>query len=256
MPMDALFDAGRTASARILAVELDRAPISYVEGALVNPVLDPGLVLLILQKNRGITGSLISRIGRNRAWLKPYEVKAAIVLHPKTPRPLAMGLIQFLWWRDLARVADQASLAPPLRRAAERLLEIRQQELALGEKVALARIATRGVIGVLRRTSDPMVMRALLQNPRLLEEDALAIASRKGTAAGVLQALAEDHRLSVRPALQRALVQNPATPPAAALHLLKWLTTQALKDLAHAPYVPTLVKVAALRMVEARTHPE
>lgn len=254
--MDALYDAGRTAPARILAVELDRAPIPYLEGALANPLLDPGLVLLMLQKNRGITGPLISRIGRNRAWLKPYEVKVAIVLHPKTPGPLAMGLIQFLWWRDLARVADQASLSAPLRRSAERLLSIRIQELALGERIALARVATRGVIGVLRRASDPMVIRALLQNPRLLEEDALAIASGKTVSPGVLQALAEDPRLSLRPALQKALVQNPATPPAAALHLLQRLSTQSLRELAQAPHVPTLVKVAALRTLEARTHPD
>ena len=253
--MDALFDAGRTASARNLAVELDRAPLPYLEGALVNPLLDPGLVLLILQKNRAITGTLISRIGRNRAWLKPYEVKAAIVLHPRTPRALAMNLVQFLWWRDLARVADLAPLSPPLRRAAERLLAIRMQEMALGERVALARVATRGVIGVLRRANDPMVIRALLQNPRLIEEDAIAIAV--GTASpGVLQALAEDPRLSLRPTLQKALVQNPATPPAAALHLLQRLSTQSLRELAHAPHVPTLVKVAAFRTLEARTHPD
>jgi hypothetical protein len=253
--MDAMFDAGRTASARTLAMELDRAPLPYVDGALANPILDVGLVLLILQKNRGITASQIARIGRNRAWLKPYEVKAAIVLHPRTPRPLAMGLVQFLWWRDLARAADQASLAPALRRAAETLLGIRIKGLALGEQVALARIATRGVIGVLRRAHDPMVIRALLQNPRLVEEDALVIASGKGTPPAVLQALAEDGRLAKRPSLQKALVQNPMTPPAAALHLLQGLATQALRELTNAPQVPTLVKVAALRIVEARTHP-
>lgn len=248
-----MFDAGRTASAQALAMELDRAPLPYVDGALVNPILEPGLVLLILQKNRGITSSQIARIGRNRAWLKPYEVKAAIVLHPRTPRPLAMGLVQFLWWRDLARVADQASLAPSLRRAAETLLGIRIQELALGERVALARIATRGVISILRRAHDPMIIRALLLNPRLVEEDALVIASGKGTPPSVLQALAEDARLARRPSLQKALVQNPMTPPAAALHLLHSLSTQALRDLAHVPHVTTLVKVAALRIVEART---
>ncbi len=254
--MDALFDAGRTASAQILALELDRAPLPYLEGALVNPLLQPDLVLLILQKNRSITGPLISRIGRNRSWLKPYEVKTAIVLHPRTPRGLAMNLVQFLWWRDLARVADHPALAPPLRRTAERLLLIRLQDLALGEKVALARIATRGVISMLRRQNEPMVIRALLHNPRLIEEDALAIAVRKGTPPAILQALAEDARLSLRPALQRALVQNPGTPTATALRLMQGLSTRALKELAQVPQVPTLVKVAALRMVEARSHPE
>ena len=254
--MDALFDAGRTASARILALELHRAPLAYLEGALANPVLQPGLVLQILKQNGAITGPLIARIGRNRAWLKPYEVKTAIVLHPRTTRALAMSLVQFLWWRDLARVADHAALAPPLRRAAERLLSIRLQELALGEKIALARIATRGVIGVLRRQNEPLVIRALLQNPRLVEADALAIAIGKGTPPAVLQALAEDARLSLRPALQKALVKNSSTPPATALRLMQRLSTQALKELTQAPHVPTLVKVAALRLVEARTHPE
>lgn len=254
--MDTLFDAGRTASAETLALELDRAPLAYLEGALANPLLQPRLVLAILQKNRSVTGPLIVRISRNRAWLKPYEVKTAIVLHPRTPRVVAMNLVQSLWWRDLVRVADHTALVPPLRRAAERFLSVRLQELATGEKIALARIATRGVIGVLRRQNDPMVIRALLQNPRLLEEDALAIALARGTPPPVLQALAEDARFSLRPAVQKALVHNPETPPAAALRLVQHLTPRALKDVAHAPHVPALVKVAALRLIEARTHPE
>ena len=36
----------------------------------------------------------------------------------------------------------------------------------------------------------------------------------------------------------------------------QYVDGQALKDLTQAPHVPTLVKVAALRLVEARTHPE
>lgn len=158
----------------------------------------------------------------------------------------------FLWWRDLVKVADHNVLAPPLRRAAESLLSIRLQEMALGEKIALARIASRGVIAVLRRQEHPMVIRALLRNPRLVEEDALTIASAAGTPPPVLQALAEEGRFSNRPAVQKAIVQNRETPPSTALRIVQGLSTKTLKDLARAPHASQLVKVAALRLIEAR----
>ena len=249
--METPFEAGRSAPADHLALELATAPLPYLEGALDNPSLKPDH-LAILLKNRAVTTSLVQRICRNASWLKSYEVKAAIVLHPKTPRHVAMNLVQFLWWRDLMRVADLAALSPPLRRAAERLVSIRLQELALGEKIALARIATRSVISVLRKQEDPMVIRALLQNPRLMEEDALAIAVASGTPGPVLQALANDARWSSRPAIQKAIVQNRETPPSAALRIVQGLSTQVLKELTRAPHVGQLVKVAALRLIETR----
>ncbi|OLD66283.1 MAG: hypothetical protein AUI47_00215 [Acidobacteria bacterium 13_1_40CM_2_68_5] len=253
--MDPSFEAGRTAPADTLALELATAPLAFLEGALANPVMQPDLVSILL-KNHAVTGQLIVRISARREWLKAYEVKAAIVLHPKTPRAVAMNLVQFLWWRDLAKVADDTLLAPPLRRAAERILSLRIQELALGEKIALARIASRGVIHVLTKQEHPMVIRALLQNPRLVEEDALVIASARGTPSGVLQTLAEDARFSKRPSVQKALVQNHATPAATALRIVQGLGAQTLKELARAPHVPTLVKVAVQRILDDREHPQ
>src|SRR5262249_33993838 len=158
-------------------------------------------------KNRVVTPGLILKIARRESLLEPNEVKTAVVFHPKTPRHLALLLVQFLWWRDLARVADHQPLPAPLRRAAERLLSVRLQGMALGEKVTLARIASRGVIAALRQEDSPMVIRALLQNPRLTEEDALAIAGARSTPGPVLQALAEDNRFASRPAVRKALVQ-------------------------------------------------
>jgi hypothetical protein len=253
--MDTPFEAGRSAEARTLAAELATAPLSYLEGALENPALGPELLPIAL-KNRAVTAAFIQRVARSVSWLKVYEVKAALVLHPKTPRPIGMNLVRFLWWRDLARVADHAVLSPPLRRVAEMILAIRLQEMALGEKIALARIAPRGVMGVLRREQHPMVIRALLQNPRLVEEDALAIASTAGTPGPVLQALAEDSRFASRPAVRRAIVQNRETPLSTSLRIVQTLSTRALKELTHAPHVPQLVRVAAIRLVEARTGSE
>jgi hypothetical protein len=249
--METPFEAGRTAPSEELTLMLATAPLPYLEGALDNPSLQPNL-LPILLKNPSVTLSLIQGIARRTSWLKSYDVKAAIVMHPRTPRPIALRLLPFLWWRDLVRVADHNALAPPLRRAAEFLLSIRLQEMALGERVTLARIASRGVIAVLRRQEHPMVIRALLRNPRLVEEDALAIASAATTPPPVLQALAEEGRFSTRPAVQKAIVQNRETPPSTALRIVQGLSTKILRELARAPHVSQLVKVAALRLIETR----
>src|SRR3989442_15985117 len=115
--------------------------------------------------------------------------------------------------------------------------------------MSLARIATRGVISVLRRQDDARVIRALLQTPRLLEEDALAIATTAGTPGPILQALAEDARFSARPAVQKAIVQNREVPPSTALRIVRGLSTKVLKELARAPQIPQLVKGAALRLI-------
>lgn len=246
------FDLGRTASAGDLLSRLPNAPLAYLQGALVNAALGPNHLLLIL-KNPGVAAPLITQICGNRGWLAAYEVKAAIVLHRKTPRASAMNLVSFLWWRDLARVTDHAGLAPPLRRAAEHLLAARLQEMALGEKIALARIASRGVIYALRRDGDPMVIRALLKNPRLVEEDVLAIAAGTATRPSVLRALAEEERWIARPSVRKSIARNPETPRAVALRLIRDLSTAHLRDLARAPRVPVLVKIAARRLVESRS---
>lgn len=248
------FEEGRTAASETLRRVLATAPLPYLEGALANPALDPAHAVLVLS-NPAIGPVLIQRIGRNPAWIKTYDVKAAIVLHPKTPRALAMNLVTFLWWRDLVRVTDQPKLSPVLRRSAERLLALRLQELALGEKVSLARIASRGLIGALRSQAEPMVIRALLQNPRLTEDDALAIANGARTKAPVLRALADDPRFTSRPSVRKAVARHPETPASVALHIVQNLSSRDLKELSRSPRVPGLVRVAAQRLLEARRKP-
>jgi hypothetical protein len=249
--MDRSFEEGRAASSDALLERLPSASPRYLDGAIANPSFGPEHLLPALA-NPALPGGMIQRICTNRSWIKPYEVKSAIVLHPKTPRAVAMNLVSFLWWRDLVRVSERSILAPPLRRAAEKILTVRLQELAVGEKITLARIATRGIINALRSERQALVIRALLQNPRLLEEDALAIAAASKTPGEVLRALADDGRWSSRPSLRKAIARHPETPAAVALHLVRGLSDRDLKGIINGARVPGLVKVAARRLIETR----
>ncbi len=253
--MEGPFEEGRTASSEALTLALASAQPPYLEGALGNPALLPSHLMLLL-KNPATAGALIGRISRDKAFIKLYEVKAAVVMHPKTPRAVAMNLVSFLWWRDLVRVVDRAALPPPLRRTAERILSVRLHEMAVGEKITLARIASRGLISALRAEEDPKIIQALLNNPRLVEEDALAIAGSGRTTGAVLRVLAEDPRFRPRPAIQKAVARHAQTPRAIALRIVHALSTRDLKELARAARVPGLVKVAAQRLLEARRRPE
>jgi len=247
--MSGTFEDGRTAPAEGLAAELPVAPSPYLDGALANPAFHPNLILLLL-KNPHATPALIQRIASNREWMKTYEGRSAIVLHPKTPRVIAMNLVSHLWWRDLVRVVERAGLAPPLKRAAERILAIRVQEMAAGERITLARMASRGVFTVLRVDPNPMVIRALLQNPRMIEEDAVAIAAGRRTQSGILQVIADDPRWSPRPAVRKALARHPATPSQVALRMIRHLTRRDLREVSASPHVPGLVRVAIGRILQ------
>ncbi len=247
--MSGTFEDGRTAPAEGLAADLSNAPFPYLEGALANPAFHPELILFVL-KNVHVTPGLLKRIASSREWLKTYEVRSAIVLHPKTPRVIAMNLVSHLWWRDLVRVVDRPALAPPMKRAAERILAIRVQEMATGERITLARIASRGIFHVLRVDPNPMVIRALLQNPKLLEEDAVAIAAGRRTQSDILQVIADDPRWSPRPAVRKALARHPATPSQVALRMIRHLTRRDLREVSASPLVPGLVRVAIGRILQ------
>ncbi len=110
---------------------------------------------------------------------------------------------------------------------------------------------TRGKVG-----GNLLVIRALLQNPRLTEEDALAIATDKHTPGPVLRVLAEDPRFAPRPTIMKAVARNPETPAQTALRLLQHLGSRDLRDLMRLPKVPGLVRVAAQRILEARRAPD
>jgi hypothetical protein len=61
-------------------------------------------------------------IAMNRAWVKNYNVVAALTRNPKTPIPLAMGFLQRLNERDLKRLAIDRNVAEPVRLAARKFV--------------------------------------------------------------------------------------------------------------------------------------
>lgn len=203
-------------------------PLAAAEAlaALANPHLDGAAIERLAD---------LAPIGASR------PLARAVAMHPRTPEMLARRLLPGLPWRDLAAAGRDVRLAPIVRRAADVLLAERLPGLSSGERASLARGAGPGLVARFRDESDPRVVAALLENPRLTEGALLPIVARERAVPAVLAAVARDRRWGARYEVRLALARNPATPVAAALPILPHLRKRDLagmaRDLRVAPAV-------------------
>jgi hypothetical protein len=231
-----------------------RPPKVRKDGVLDDPELQEEDVLLLL-RNRAAAPALLGKIARDRRWTRSYEIKKALTRHPRTPLTIARSFLPHFYWRDLAEIVDDARMPPSVKKQAEEVLKHRLAEMAQGERVALARRASRGVIAALRDSGEPRVLQALLTNVRLVENDAVQIASNPGASRDVLSALADHPDWRRRFSVRLSLLSNPKTPVPAALRLIAGLSREELSRLARDTAVPKIVRVGADRRLEERTDP-
>jgi hypothetical protein len=244
--------AGRTASPEWLRRHLGTAPTAYLEGALQNPVLTERELALLLRNPR-LRPEHLGRLGRQRRWTRFYEIRKALVRHPCTPLAVSRSLLPHLFWKDLADVSWDAQAHPVVRRHSEAILRGRLDELAVGERVTLARRATRGLIDSLVESADVRVLQSLLSNSRLVEPDAVRIASQEPTPRSLLDYMARHPRWGVRREVRLALLRNPRTPVPAALYLIARLPLRDLQRLAGDGKVPKIVRIGADRRAQRAT---
>jgi hypothetical protein len=123
----------------------------------------------------------------------------------------------------------------------------------LGERRALARSLDRHVITRVRRDPDPMVVKNLLKNPRLKEEDVVRIAASRPVRAQVLVDVAHHRTWLNAPRVQLTLALNPYTPTHIAVAILPLLHLRDLRDMAGDQNLHVVVREAAEYLVNIRT---
>lgn len=181
-----------------------------------------------------------------------HAVRRALAGHPRTPRTDALALVATLYWRDLAFLSADARVHPAIRRAADLDLLRRIPEMAVAEKVDLARSVGRGSLQALRLDPDPRVVAAVLENRFAVEADVVQAAVQPGASAEVLSLITEHPRWGPRPAVRSAVLRHPALPPPLALSLLTRASLEDLRGLRDAPHVPELLKACAQRVLAER----
>jgi len=171
------------------------------------------------------------------------------------PAQLASGLLREAQERGHAQVAALLAVRGAYGRLENRRLPppppgSPSRELTLGERRALARKPDRKSLEKLLLDPEPMVIRNLLPNPRLIEQDVLRIASRRPCRADVLSEIAGSPRWICRPSIQLALVLNPYNRTEISLRLVEILPRSSLRQVAQESAIDPLIREAAQRVLE------
>jgi hypothetical protein len=205
---------------------------------------------LKLLRQANLPPETLERVLGDRSARKYHVVRLALAAHPRTPRREALSLVSTLFWRDLASLSANSRVHPEVRRAADRDLLRRLPDMALAERVDLAKTAGRGTLLILRFDSDPRVLAAVLENRFATEPDIVQAAARGEPPA--LEVIAAHPRWSLRPSVRSALLRNRRLPVAVALALLTRASREDLLGLLDAPGVSELLKACSERVLAQR----
>jgi hypothetical protein len=100
-----------------------------VQGAVLkNPRITDGEIIMVA-KNKQSSDEMIRLILLNKDWMKLYEVKKALVWHPKTPLPKALRLIGLLTLKDLKELARSRNVQTAISTSARKELERKQKKV-------------------------------------------------------------------------------------------------------------------------------
>ncbi len=93
---------------------------------LRNPRITEAEAIAVAQ-NRSSPEELIRIILLNRDWVKLYDMKKALVYHPRTPVQQAMRLMSFLSDRDIKELATSRNVTQPIINNARRMLSTKKR---------------------------------------------------------------------------------------------------------------------------------
>ena len=207
---------------------------------------------LRLLRRASLSSEALQEILGDRAARRHHAVRKALAAHPKTPRADALALVATLFWRDLAHLSADSRVHPVIRRAADGDLLRRLPEMAISEKVDLARNVGRGTLLVLRLDPDPRVLASVLENRFTVEADVIQASVQAAAAPQSLELIAAHPRWGARPGVRSAILRNSNLPISLGLALLTRATLEDLRGIRESPRSAALLKACAERVLAER----
>ena len=137
--------------------------------------------------------------------------------------------------------------------AVEKNLLQRLQEMTVSERIKLALRGNRETRMLLIRDSNRMIRRFVLQNPRVGDEEIIAVAKNRSADDELLRIIAESRDWTKNYQVRLSLVTNPKTPLVLSLRFLSGLQDRDVRMLAKSKNVSATVANAAKRLVVQKT---
>jgi hypothetical protein len=126
------------------------------------------------------------------------------------------------------------------------------RELTLGERRSLARRPNRRAFDKLMVDPHPLVIRQLLMNPKLTEDDVVRLVSRRPARPETVYEVAQSQRWLARSRVRLSIILNPGSPPEIALPLLPVCKRTELKEVVRATETSMVLRGTAVELLERR----
>jgi hypothetical protein len=266
LPVSEKRELARTGSRELRAL-LVRDSNSQVQEAVLDSPRITEVEIVAFARSPKISSALLRKIASNRAWLKNYQVRLALVSNPMTPLPLALKLVTTLRDSDLAALAKSKGLPEELVVAAERTTAQRApatpqqekeekraksryqeiQDLPVPEKVKLAMSGDKEARSILIKDSNKQIQEAVLDSPRITEQEIVAISNSRNVGEELLRKIATNRDWMKNYQVRLALTNNPKTPLTIGLRLIGTLMISDLKRLSKSKGVSSVLTAAANR---------
>jgi hypothetical protein len=208
--------------------------------------LDAAEVALLLDMLYG--APLVSSVRKLKATLVSPDMLME-ALGPEKYRNTYLSALEM----GLKKISGLFTDLPPLKKGLygySEEEEAKMEFLTLGMRRSLARTNIKDTLDRLLSDPDPVVIRNVLDNPRITEKEVLKVASKRPNSPQILKLIATHTRWSKRYDVIKAIVQNPYTPPRISIAMLDFLLRQDLKKIASDSTLHPQVRSGATRAMD------
>ncbi len=126
------------------------------------------------------------------------------------------------------------------------------QSLSVSEKIKLAFSGNKEERGLLVKESNKMISLAVLRNPRITDEEVMALTAQKSTPEELLRAIARNKEWIKNYSIKLGMVNNAKTPLKISLRLIESLNVKDIERVAKSRNVPGVLSTAARRLAEKK----
>ncbi len=224
----------------------------------------PGVAARTLARFAGSTDpEVLERVARNqRVLLQASEVVDAVLANPRLP-PAERSHLAALAGREEVAEEEPPDLPPdlppelvddekePVQVQPENLYQL-VRSMSVAEKMRLAMLGSKTARRLLVRDTNKAVVRAVVQSPKIREDEVLAIAQDRTVSEEIIRMIAQRRDWLKSYPIRLALCQNPKTPLPRALRLLETLQDRDLRQISKSRNVPSPVSSGAVRVLARR----
>jgi hypothetical protein len=192
----------------------------------------------------------IEKISKNFRLMTSRKIRLGVIGHAGTPRHISVPMLRHLFTFELMRVGLTPGIAADIKRASDEILVSRLQTIPSGERLSLAKCASGRIAAELLLDTEPRMITAALENPRLTQALVSRALMRRHAPAALIQTVCHHAGWSLRREIRAALLHNENTPLASALEFANSFSPPQLREILSGSHLPSNVKSALLKHAE------